>query len=258
MKRSLSDENPYQPGRYAYLWEILRAQPPGRHLDVGCYNAAVLKTLLAGGVIAEGVGVDVNRESLAAASQDSPEGLALHHQQRVGDLDLETIGGEPVDSVSLLDVLEHIYDPEQPDLLRRIHAVLKPGGLFIVTVPGQHLFSFLDTGNVKFRFPRIHRWLYIRARGVEAYRKRYEEAPDGLIGDIDARKRWHQHFRRRELVSLVEPHGFRLVDADGTGYFHRLFLVVFWPFPKLRNRIRRWDLNRFCTANLFFTFGKAD
>jgi SAM-dependent methyltransferase len=166
------------------------------------------------------------------------------------------------DSVTLLDVLEHVAP--QRSLLQELRRVLKDDGVLVVTVPGSHLFSFLDLGNLKFRFPRLHRWWYVRRHSRTEYERRYVSNPNGLIGDVSAEKRWHEHFSRRRLRAMLEEAGFVVQDFDGAGFFNR---ALWWlqlsvgRVPVIRRvlvRMANADMRRFESAHLFCVARKRD
>ena len=96
-----------------------------------------------------------------------------------------------------------------------------------------------------------------RRHAREEYEHRYVANPDGLIGDVAAKKRWHEHFSRRKLEGLLDRQGFSVVAFDGTGFFVRLLKIaelLFGRIALLRRGIRRimaWDARRFESANLF-------
>jgi SAM-dependent methyltransferase len=142
-------------------------------------------------------------------------------------------------------------------LLAELHRVLQEEGALIVTVPGKHVFSALDMGNLKFRFPRLHRWFHCHRHSRQEYERRYVANPDGLVGDISAKKRWHEHFSRRKLESVLNRNGFSVVEFDGAGLFMRILIgaeLTLGRLGPLRSIIRRvvaWDARHFQSANLF-------
>ncbi len=249
MRTALSDGNPHGASRAGFVWEKVPADSAA-HLDFGCYRGDFLNTLTSRGV-RRLVGVD-------AAGEPVREGRALHPH-----LDLHHAGQElplPFEdasftSISLMDVLEHVHD--QPALLRELHRLLVPGGTLVITVPRRHIFSILDLGNLKFRVPRLHRWFFIRRHSEEEYRLRYVTSADGLIGDIDARKGWHEHFSSRHMRELLEACGFRVVAFDGSGLFRRAFLPLelilgrIRPLKRFFQWLTRQDARLFASMNLF-------
>src|SRR6185369_7919268 len=108
-------------------------------------------------------------------------------------------------------------------------------GILIVTVPRQHVFSFLDRGNFKFRFPRLHRWYFCWRHSRQEYEYRYANNPDGLVGDISGAKRWHEHFTAKHLAEILAVSGFAVELFDGSALLRRvtsnLLALVGWIKP---------------------------
>ncbi|MHC4109864.1 MAG: class I SAM-dependent methyltransferase [Planctomycetota bacterium] len=252
MHTRISPENPYRYSRLCFAWEYVPAGT-GSHLDFGCNKGEFLNQLKdkKGGRL---VGVDVSEEAVKQGQQLFPE-LEIIKIDESASLPFDDAAFE---SVTVLDVLEHVY--EQAELLIELNRVLMDGGKLVVTVPGRHLFSFLDMGNFKFRFPRLHRWYYCLKHSREEYEYRYVSNPDGLIGDVSAKRRWHEHFSRPRLQKLLTETGFNVIDFDGTGFFGRVignvghFLkwlkLVYRTLTKLQNLDNRLfeSTNLFCVA----------
>ncbi|WP_320046820.1 class I SAM-dependent methyltransferase [uncultured Ilyobacter sp.] len=249
MHTKTTPENPYALNRYAFAWHHI---PDGSaaHLDFGCHDGQFLQDL-DGKRIERRVGIDAATEPLEKGRQARPD-LEFIHNQTVTPLPFED---QSFQSATVLDVIEHIVP--QHELLLELHRVLREDGVLIVTVPGQHLFSCLDLGNFKFRFPRLHRWWYVRKHSVAEYEARYGVNADGLIGDISAEKSWHEHFSRRKLQALLENAGFEVREFDGRGFFRRV-LVIFQKtvgrigfVGRLLDRLLRADLKAFESTDLF-------
>jgi SAM-dependent methyltransferase len=249
MHTRITPDNPYGYNRYGFAWQNV---PGGgaAHLDFGCYDGAFLATLKSKG-IARLIGVDISREAVRKASERFPDMQIIHISRTVP---LQFKDGE-FTSITILDVIEHV--DEQTALLGELNRVLKDGGTLVVTVPGQHLFSFLDPGNLKFYFPRLHRWYYCRKHSRADYEYRYVSNPDGLIGDICARKRWHEHFSRAKLEKLLDSCGFTVIEFDGAGLFSRVIKSIgflfgwFNPLQHLIRKIHVLDAKYFESVNLF-------
>ena len=90
-------------------------------LDVGCSSGAFLATAVKLGFTAEGV---EPAERAAATAQAS--GLKVHR----GLLHEAAYASASFDAVSLLEVIEHLKEPLP--LLKEIHRILKPGGIFLI------------------------------------------------------------------------------------------------------------------------------
>lgn len=252
METVISAGNPFGWNRYGFLFEVLRArsQKP-RHLDYGAYDGAVLCALSREGVIKDGIGLDVNTLALDSRHPDLPDNIELAIVATKPRISIP-FDDESFDTASILDVIEHIYDQEA--VLKEIGRVLKPGSDLVITVPGKHVFSWLDMGNFKFRFPLLHRKFYEVRYSKDAYKERYVECKDGLFGDVELEKMWHQHFSEEEMRDLLKKCGFETVRFDGAGLFLRIFAVLrfFMPFSKgFFDRLILWDARTFKSSNLF-------
>jgi len=249
MHTRIAADNPYGRDRYGFAWQHVPAGGVA-HLDYGCGDGRFLVGLGNKGLIRL-VGADVSREAVRLAKAQCGDVQIAHIDGRAA---LPFAEGE-FSSISLLDVLEHVDEPDA--VLAELYRVLKDDGTLIVTVPGQHVFSFLDMGNLKFRFPRLHRWFYCRRHSREEYERRYVANPDGLVGDVSVKKRWHEHLSRHKLASVLDRNGFSVVEFDGAGLFMRILKgaeLTFGRLGPLRTIVRRavaWDARRFESANLF-------
>jgi len=249
MHTAISSNNLHGHNRYGFAWEHV---PRGEdaHLDFGCNNGAFLSTLK-DKRIGRLVGVDVCEEAVTKGQQLFPE-LEIIKIREAAKLPFDDA---TFDSVTILDVLEHVY--EQAELLAELNRVLKDGGKLIVTVPGKHLFSLLDLGNFKFLFPKLHRWYYCLGHSRQEYEYRYVSNPDGLIGDISAKKPWHEHFSRPKLQEFLTQAGFTVIDFDGTGFFSRVisnmnhFLKWLKPLHRALTRLQNLDSRLFESTNIF-------
>ena len=73
------------------------------------------------------------------------------------------------DCVVMMGVLEHVLDERKT--LAEIHRVLRKGGAVYIYGLNKGLFGFLDTGNIKFRFPKLHKFLYKYFYNESMYKK---------------------------------------------------------------------------------------
>lgn len=255
MHTKISPDNPYRYNRWCFAWEYVPSQTSA-HLDFGCNKGEFLNRLK-NKKIGRLVGVDVSEEAVRQGQLLFPE-LEIIKIQKASSLGFDDAS---FDSITILDVLEHVY--EQAELLTELNRLLKNKGRLIVTVPGQHLFSFLDMGNLKFRFPRLHRWYYCLKHSREEYENRYVSNPNGLIGDISAKSGWHKHFSRPKLQKLLTEAGFDLIDFDGTGFFGRVignvgyFLKWLKGVHRVLGKVQRFDNRLFESTNLFCVAEKS-
>jgi len=244
--------------RYAFCWQELNGQQlngeQGHHLDLGCGEGEFL-TALDATTRLHCTGADPHAGYLAQVRKISPD-IPLHHIPVDGGLCFRS--GE-FTSVSLLDVLEHV--PDEARILAEIQRVLTPGGLLIVTVPGRHIFSFLDPDNAKFRFPRLHRLVYSARFGREVYAERFENLDNGLRGDMSVGKEEHTNYRRRDLLALLREHGFHPVTVTGANLFWRwLQIPALLTGGRLRELLQQaiyLDGVTFTSANIFVAARKV-
>ena len=249
MHTRLSQANPYGHDRYGFAWEHIPANK-NAHLDFGCHDGKFMQTLKAKH-IGRLVGVDISKAAVEEGRRLYPE-LEFIHISQTAPL---SFADETFDSITLLDVLEHVS--EQTELLKELHRVLKHDGKLMVTVPGRHFFSFLDMGNFKFVFPKLHRWYYCFTHSKEEYEHRYVSNPENLIGDISAHKAWHEHFKRRKLQTLLEQCGFSVIEFDGSGFFGRLYHNIRYffrwakPIDAFFDGMNKLDARLFESTHLF-------
>jgi SAM-dependent methyltransferase len=255
MKTQIEPGNPFGGDRYGFAWQHVPAGQKA-HLDFGCGDGRFLAALEDKGC-GRLVGVDISREAVKQAKQRCDHAEIVHLTQAVP----LPFPDAAFSSVSLLDVLEHVHG--QGVLLGELQRVLQAGGMLIVTVPRRHVFSFLDVGNLKFRFPRLHRWCYCRSHSRREYERRYVSNPDGLVGDVSAKKRWHEHFTQPGLTELLSRNGFGTAECDGAGFFMRILKLADLPLRRLGparraiSKLRAWDGRWFSSANLFCVAQKA-
>lgn len=212
MNTKLSINNPFGHNRYGFAFEHLVSD--SKCLDYGCYDGKFIHFCKQYKNISF-IGLDKNKDIVS---------LNPYHETIIHFTDSIPFEDETFDCVTMLDVIEHIFD--QHKVLHEIFRVLKPDGLLIVTTPKKNIFSFLDAGNFKFMFPRLHKYFYIYIYGQEIYNHRYLNNPNGLIGDIEKEKKWHQHFSENELRNLLSQNGLRTEIFDGSNLFQRVFILL--------------------------------
>lgn len=233
--------------RYAWAWRRLAART-GRHLDLGIgdgeFTAALHRDTKLGVIAA-----DPHPDYLRSLRASEPE-LPL---VRVGT-GLPFATGT-LDSVSALDVLEHVSD--EAGTLAELHRVLRPGGLLVLSVPSRHAFSGLDPDNAKLAHPRLHRAVYQRRFGQAEYGRRFVDGSNGLRGDMAWDRAEHTNYRAGDLLAALTAAGFVPTARDGAGFYWRLLQVPALLLPtrvaRLLDAPQRLDARRFRRANLFVT-----
>lgn len=239
MKTKLTVKNPFGYDRYGFAFENLIEQ--SKCLDYGCYDGKFLHVCKQNKKI-DFIGVDKNKDII---DENFYNEQIVYFEQNI------PFGDNEFDCITILDVIEHISD--QNKVLQDIYRVLKQDGLLIITTPKKNIFSFLDVGNFKFIFPKLHQYYYSYKYGKENYYYRYLNNPNGLIGDVEREKKWHQHFSENELQYLLSQNGFTVQLFDGSCFFQRVFIIL--DLLHLGRFIpaswREKDAKNFASSNLF-------
>jgi SAM-dependent methyltransferase len=233
--------------RYAWAWDQL-ASRTGRHLDLGIGDGE-FTTALHRDTKLDVIGADPHPDYLRRLRAAEPD-LPL---VRLGS-DLPFADGG-LDSVSALDVLEHVSDEART--LAELHRVLRPGGLLVLTVPARHAFSVLDPDDAKLTRPRLHRAVYQRRFGRAEYDRRFVDASNGLRGDMAWDRSEHTNYRAEDLLGALAGAGFVPTARDGAGFYWRLLQIPALLLPARAARLldapQRLDARLFRRANLFLT-----
>lgn len=101
-------------------------------LDIGCRDGALTKQFATGNTV---LGIDIDSSALARAHESL--GIDTKH------VDLHASWGLPknhFDAVVAAEVVEHLYFPRE--IFKKVHEVLRPGGVFVGTVP--NAFSLIN------------------------------------------------------------------------------------------------------------------
>lgn len=172
---------PLDRGRIAKAWLPANAEL----LDIGCSAGYHVRHLVrkAKRVVA----IDVDRVALEVARRrvKSSRATFLHYDGRT-----LPFADASFDAVSMLDVLEHVHD--RAGLVSEIVRVLRPGGVWTVTVPYRGPFGWMSPENMATDFPRLFSFLSRLCK------------PQVWIRSHNATGDRHHHFSINDLKSLVE------------------------------------------------------
>lgn len=112
--------------------DLLEMLPPGagwKLLELGAGDGATLRTAKARGIASYGVGIDIAQVDAAADGLPPVDRFLVGNVEEM-DLDLPAAH---FDAVLCADVLEHLIDPWR--VVRRLAHHLRPGGLFLSSIP---------------------------------------------------------------------------------------------------------------------------
>jgi SAM-dependent methyltransferase len=203
-------------------------------LDVGCNVGALLSDVARQCEGAKLVGVDINRDALGAASRRHPEISFVHAD--AWNLPFES---ETFDTVTCLEVIEHLEAERRADVFQEMRRVTRPGGRLIVSTPHAGWFSWLDADNVRFRVPSLYR--AVVGRGVRD--ASYDQESRPIV--------WHEHFRPERLISLARPSWRPVAVIRGGLFVAPLVDWLRWPFYRtgrgthpvslMLERLAGWD-----------------
>jgi cyclopropane fatty-acyl-phospholipid synthase-like methyltransferase len=123
---------PHKEGQLeAGEWLARRLRPGARVLDVGCGTGLPTARQLADAGC-EVIGIDISDGMLQLARRDVPG--ATFHQLDVDDLPAKGMAESGYDAVVAFFSLLMLTREEIPESLRRLHDLLVPGGLFLLSM----------------------------------------------------------------------------------------------------------------------------
>jgi SAM-dependent methyltransferase len=186
----MTDVSRYEGKEHEYFrqvrLEILPLLPPSldRVLEIGCGAGFTLEHLRRTGRCRWTGGVELFPEAARLARQRVDE----VYEGDIEEMDLPIPPGS-IDAILCLDVLEHLIDPWS--VIPRLHALLKPNGVIVASIPNIRHHSVL---------------LPLLLRG------RWEYTSSGLLDKTHLR-----FFTKRSAIALMECSGLRVDAAEATG-----------------------------------------
>lgn len=105
-----------------------------RLLDIGCWNGYLLERIRDAGLYKDLYGVDIVAEAVEVTR-------SKRFSAQVVDLNAELLPFPDgyFDGVTMLAVLEHIFDPYA--VIKEVHRVMRPGGELVIDVPNVASFT---------------------------------------------------------------------------------------------------------------------
>ena len=117
--------------RFQMSLEMLAIEPGMRLLDIGC-GSGVFAGRAAQNPSVHVVGIDANPLAIEFAKQQFPHSNLEFHVGLLNDLDFPN---QSFDRISLLEVIEHIYEHQALELLHTAARLLRPGGRLVISTP---------------------------------------------------------------------------------------------------------------------------
>ena len=172
------------PGTHESVLEMLKSQvaPPARIVDLGGGDGAFA-------LLANDAGYNV---VLADVAPPSDLDLPVQHLDLDESPSYADALGTGFDAIVAIEVIEHLENPYQ--FLRRVHALLKPDGVLIVTTP-----NVVDLDSRRQFLIQGDLWLF--PRGCVSKPRKGRSAhltilPYWMLEEIFEREGWHVLVRR--------------------------------------------------------------
>lgn len=171
------------------------------------------------------VGIDLSEEMLRIVGKKATDAGVTVHRLQANIVELGSLADASFDyavclfstlgmvagSMNRLRVVEHVY------------RLLRPGGVFVVHVHNRW-FNFWDRGGRRWLLKDCLRWLFHQA-----------DSGDRPMPRADGRPGWSlHHFRRREIVGLLQDCGFEIIAVQPVSLRTDGRLILPWWFGWLR------------------------
>lgn len=213
-------KNPFKYNKlyhYYLTWNNLD-KGIGRFLDFGCGKGEFVSKLE--GKVKNIYGFDVDPERVNLVKSKFPfvilKKIIVNEKLPYKD--------NFFDAVSVFHVLEHV-DSEKKSI-QEIHRILKKRGTLYLASPYNGLFAWADTANLRYRFPRLHKWFLELIYSKVVYKRRFvNNNKIGLFGDCTATRKWHHHYNEYEINKLLAKK-FKIEKFYKFSLFHPFLLVL--------------------------------
>lgn len=208
---------PLDRGRLSRQWLPSKCQ----QLDIGCGAGYHVKHFARKS--AKVFAIDVDPDSLRVAHsrvRSSRVAFLRYDGSRLPFADAS------FDAVTMLDVLEHVTD--RSALVAEVARVLRPGGVWIASVPYRGFLRWLSPENLASDYPRlfawINRWLHVRF----------------WIRGHQSTGTYHTHFHPDDLEQLADgPFELERSSRRGSLLYALAYCCLCFP-PRLFSRATWW------------------
>ncbi len=206
----------------------------GSVLDVGCNRGWLLGKYFKFSSAVKLYGVDMDSIAIAESKKNFP-----FANFSVCSADSLKFDDNYFDQVFMLEVLEHIPEPQRSKSIEKIRTSLRIGGEFILTVPHDGLFVFMDPNNFRIRFESLYKFFSHDSERTKAY----SEADKPII--------WHHHFKTDELLSYFNS-DWEVIEIQYGG------LLLFPMVDFLHGALKRLSLWRGFISKSFLFLAEWD
>jgi SAM-dependent methyltransferase len=188
-------------------------------LDIGCGNGNISRALGSLGYMV--TGVDIDEKSIETAKSLN---TFSNVNFKVYDANAFALGDE-FDAIICSEVLEHLIKPE--DLVASIYRILKPGGIFVATVPnGYGPRELLITKPMQYLTRKKLDGPINAFKRILGYNATTHQSSNPDLTHI-------QFFSVSGFKKLISNAGFKLVQFNNADFLERIF-----PYSFLTRRIR--------------------
>ncbi len=194
-------------------------QEGARILDIGCGNGNIARGIGSLGYQVTGIDFSENAINYAKSKNTQP-----NVQFRVCSAEQVT-DGDQFDAVICSEVLEHLHNPD--GLMSTIAKILRPGAVFIATVPnGIGPRELLITRPVQ---KMSKGWM----GNVISHSKKMLGYSNSTIQSHSEDLTHVQFFTRQSITSLISKHGFDLLQFGHSNFIEKVF-----PYSMLTRNVK--------------------
>ncbi len=188
-------------------------------LDIGCGNGNI--SLALGSLGFEVIGIDIDQVSIEMAKSRNVFSTVSFQVLDANSFDVH----DAFDAIVCSEVLEHLTKPKE--LTEQIYKILKPGGIFIATVPnGYGPRELLITRSVQFLSRKGFDKAILSIKRILGYNAKTIQSSNEDLTHL-------QFFSFTAFHKLINSAGFKLVGYQSSDFLERIF-----PFSLLTRRFK--------------------
>jgi len=222
--------NVFAHGRNRVTYQLLAGREIDEALDFGCGGAEFARALGRElGLVVHAC--DINAELIGKLDQLQ---TGVHFFAIAEDRPELPLADGQVSAITCCDVLEHMPPRSRSHALAEMRRVLAEDGILVLTTPHRSPLSWADPENVKFNFPRLHKAVYLVAKGRARYQARYGGE---RYGNFTEGAEKHMHFSATELSEMLSSAGFEVDEVRYFRLFYPFVRTLLWASESLAGRV---------------------